>query len=175
MLKLLLTLLIGGGIGAALGYFGRCSDGACPLTANWRRGALVGIGLALFFHLTSGPSLTSAEMDQSTAAVQRVTGTNFGTVALQSRVPVVVDFYATWCGPCKRLAPRLDQLAEAFTNQIRFVKVNIDESPELAQQYQVQGVPTLLFLRDGKAVDRSVGLPDSGELEQRLRALAAGK
>jgi thioredoxin len=71
---------------------------------------------------------------------------------------VVVDCYATWCGPCRRLAPIVDKLADEYAGKIKFVKVNVDESPKVAQQFNIEGIPTLLFFNDGKLASTSVGL-----------------
>ena len=87
--------------------------------------------------------------------------------------PVVVDFYAAWCGPCRILSPLLDEESGAFTNRIKFFKVNVDEAPSLAQRFQVEGIPNLVFFKDGRVVDRLVGVPSSGELMARLQALAS--
>jgi thioredoxin len=171
MISLTVYLLIGAGIGAALGHFGKCSSGGCPLTANWRRGALYGAALGLLFHFVSAKN-GSAVLNESTPNVQRIGEGQFEAAVTQSALPVVVDFYATWCGPCKMLAPRMEALAGQFTNQIKFVKVNVDESPALARRFEVEVIPTVLFFRGGKVVDRFVGLPADGDLKARLIALA---
>ena len=86
---------------------------------------------------------------------------------------VVVDFYATWCGPCKRLSPMLDNLAGPLTNRVKFVKVDVDQSAKLARQFGIDGVPTLIFFKDGKVVDRLVGLPAREALQSKLESLAS--
>jgi thioredoxin len=84
----------------------------------------------------------------------------------------VVDFFATWCGPCKTLAPRLDALAGEYASGIKFVSVNIDQAPSLAAKFKVEGVPTLLFFgADGKIVNASVGLVSKEALRAKLEAL----
>ena len=168
--SLILSILIGGGLGAALGYFGKCSSGSCPLTANWRRGAVYGAVLGLLFHQLSGAG--SASLNQSTASVLRITQEQFETEVMQATKPVVLDVYAPWCGPCRRLSPLLDELAGPLTNKVRFVKVNLDEAPALAQRFEIQGVPTLLFFKDGKLLDSLVGLPSPGALKARLDSFA---
>jgi thioredoxin len=84
--------------------------------------------------------------------------TNFDPEVLQAAGPVLVDVYAPWCGPCKMLAPLLEQLAGEFTGKIKFAKLNVDDAPELAGRYDITGVPTLMLFRDGKPVDQMVGL-----------------
>lgn len=86
-----------------------------------------------------------------------VTDDAFEQTVLKSETPMVVDFWAPWCGPCLQIAPTLDKLAEEFAGQLVIAKVNTDENPSWAQQYGVQGIPTMLFLSDGKLVHRQVG------------------
>jgi thioredoxin 1 len=167
---LLIYLLIGGGVGAGLGYFGSCKSGACPLAANWRRGAFVGALIGLVVYLSSG-SGNSTAMNQSTANVKHITDADFDAEVTQSALPVVVDFYATWCGPCRQLAPTMDSLADQYAGKFKFVKVNVDESPKLAQKYQVEGIPMLVFLQNGKTAGTSVGLVAKEDLILRLDLL----
>ncbi len=89
--------------------------------------------------------------------VIEITQSRFGAEVLNAQVPVVVDFYAEWCGPCKMLAPLLEQLAGEFEGRIKFVKVNVDGAPELAGDYGVSGVPTLVLFQKGQPVDAVVG------------------
>jgi len=91
----------------------------------------------------------------------------FQNEVLRSDVPVLVDFYADWCGPCQALAPVLEQLA-GETPHAKIVKVDIDESPELAQSYRISSIPSLLVFQDGKVVDRQVGLASKKQLEDLL-------
>lgn len=173
MLALILSVLVGSGLGAALGYFGKCSSGACLLTANPKRGALVGALLGLAYHLASGSS-GSASVNVSTPNVSRIQESQFEVEVVQSSLPVVVDFYASWCGPCKILSPRLNELAGPLTNKVKFVKINVDEAPALAQRMEIQAMPTLVFFKNGKVVDRHVGLPPRDALKARLESLAKG-
>ena len=90
-----------------------------------------------------------------------VTDSAFEKTVLQSKLPVLVDFWAPWCGPCKMVAPTLDKLAKENAGKLLVTKVNTDENPEWAMKYQVQGIPTMLFVADGKVVHRQVGaLPE---------------
>jgi thioredoxin 1 len=170
MLTLIFYALVGGGIGTTLGYYGKCSSGTCPLTSTWWRGAIYGAVLGGLFYFISGGS-TPATMNISTANVKRIGESQFDAEITQSASPVVVDFYATWCGPCKILSPILDEMAGTLTNKIKFVKINIDEAPQLAQRLAIQGVPTLVFFKNGKAVDSLVGLPQTDILKTHLDSL----
>ena len=86
-----------------------------------------------------------------------VTDDAFEKTVLQSSTPVIVDFWAPWCGPCKMVAPILDKLAQEYGDKILVAKVNTDDNPEWAMKYGVQGIPTMLFVADGKIVHRQVG------------------
>lgn len=167
MTSLLIKLALGAGLGALLGYFGQCNSGTCPLTANWRRGAVYGAVLGLMFHLASGGGSY-----QPPKNVKAIAEADFEAEVMQASQPVVVDFFATWCGPCKTLAPRLDALAGEYGGRIKFVSVNIDQAPSLAAKYKVEGVPTLLFFgADGKMVNASVGLISKEALRAKLESL----
>jgi len=84
---------------------------------------------------------------------------NFETEVIQAAIPVVVDFYALWCGPCKMLAPMLEQFAGEFAGRLKFAKANVYETPELAVCFKITGVPTLRLFRGGEPVDQVVGFP----------------
>lgn len=84
--------------------------------------------------------------------------------------PVVVDFWAPWCGPCRALAPRLEQLAGQFEGQVQLRKLNVDDVPELAAAYGVRGIPTLILFKDGQVHSRLVGLHDETQLSSWVRA-----
>jgi thioredoxin 1 len=91
--------------------------------------------------------------------------TNFDLEVRQAAGPVLVDFYAPWCGPCKMLAPVLEQLAGEFAGKIKVAKLNVDEAPVLAGACNITGVPTLMLFRDGQMVERIVGLPSPRALK----------
>ena len=92
----------------------------------------------------------------------------FETEVLRAALPVVVDFYAEWCGPCKMLAPLLEQLAVEFKGRIKFTKANVDNTPELAAAYQITGVPTLALFRGGEPIDALAGFVASKALKSWL-------
>jgi thioredoxin len=85
-----------------------------------------------------------------------------------SPTPVLVDFWADWCGPCRMLSPTIDKLAEGYGSRMSFAKVNVDEMPDLASRFSVCSIPTLILLREGKILERVVGLRSYGELAQLL-------
>ncbi len=97
----------------------------------------------------------------------------FATKVLGSDVPVVVDFWAEWCGPCKMMAPVFEKLADEFEGQLTFAKVDVDTNQGSAGQFGIRGIPTLLVFDGGKEVDRIVGLAPEDQFRGRLGAVAA--
>ncbi len=95
---------------------------------------------------------------------KQVSLATFESEVLESSMPVVVDFYADWCAPCRMLGPVLDRVSTAFDGRAKIVKVNIDQEPALAQQFNVSSIPTLTFLLRGEVVAQSAGMPSESEL-----------
>ncbi len=100
-------------------------------------------------------------------AITHITKQNFKEEVLQSDLPVLVDFWAPWCGPCRMLAPVLEELDGELAGKVKVAKVNVDEEMDLAAQFQVASIPTLILFRDGQAVRRSVG----AQPKERLAAM----
>jgi thioredoxin 1 len=100
-----------------------------------------------------------------------VTDGEFQSQVLESDLPVIVDFWAPWCMPCRMIAPVLDKLAKDYSGQLLVAKVNTDENPEWAIKYGVQGIPTLLMVKDGQIVDRIVGVAPAGQIKQKVERM----
>ena len=102
--------------------------------------------------------------------VHEFTDSNFSTEVLKASVPVLVDFWAPWCGPCRQIGPTIDQLATENTGSVKVGKVNIDENPGTAQEYGVSSIPTLLVFNGGEVVNRLVGAQPKSRMQQALDA-----
>lgn len=96
----------------------------------------------------------------------------FKQAVIGSDIPVLVDFFAPWCGPCRSLAPALDGISAQYEGRLKVVKVNVDEAPSLATTYNIRGVPTLMFFKAGEVVETFVGVPAGDVLRQKMDAIA---
>jgi thioredoxin 1 len=101
-----------------------------------------------------------------------VTDATFENEVSQSDKPVLVDFWATWCGPCRQLSPVLDEIASENPERFKIAKIDVDQSPALAASFGVRSIPTLLFVKDGKLRDQQIGAISKSEIVKRLEALA---
>lgn len=158
LIPLAVALLLGGGLGALMGYLGKCKSGTCPLTATPQRGALFGVvfsALLILSMSSTGPR--EANVVDSEHVVQITNAEEFSTKVLQSKQPVLVDFYSPTCGPCRRLSPTISTLADEFAGRSVIAKVNVNALPDLAQQFRITGVPAVLIYVNGQEVTRIVG------------------
>jgi thioredoxin 1 len=189
-LQLAFGLLLGGGLGALLGYFGRCTTGSCPLTANPWRGAFVGAVIGGLFAASAGSSGPRERIaSPASAAVEPAVGANdhspvqatpvhigsaeaFERIVQKADRPVLVDFYADWCGPCRMLAPTIEKLAKEYQGRAIIAKVNVDSLPALAGQYRIQGIPAVVVFNKGQEVQRLVGLRPQSDYAKALDKLS---
>ncbi len=102
-------------------------------------------------------------------AVMHITKTNFETEVLQSDKPVLIDFWAAWCGPCQMLLPIIDAVAEEV-NDVKICKINVDEEPELAAKYNVMTIPTLIYMKNGTVIETSVGVRPKTEIIKMIQS-----
>ncbi len=99
-----------------------------------------------------------------------VTKDNFDQAVLKSSLPILVDFWAAWCGPCRAVAPVVEELANEYSGKVNFAKLNVDENPELAQKYGVMSIPTLILFKAGQPAQRMVGMRPKAEFKKVLDA-----
>lgn len=105
--------------------------------------------------------------------VLELTDTNFQSEVLSSNQPVLVDFWAPWCGPCRKIAPMIDELASEYSGAVRVGKVNIDDNQQAAMEYGIEAIPTLIVFKDGKPVQRFQGIPAKARLQEALDSAKA--
>ncbi|MCJ7543491.1 MAG: thioredoxin [Phycisphaerae bacterium] len=171
----LLAALGGAAVGLVVGLLGKLTRGAYPLIARITEspyksallGAFVGIMIASWHGFLRSPR----RVDTAGPVAQITSAEQFRTDVLDAARPVVVDFFATWCGPCKMLSPTLEDLAWEYAGRVSFVKVDVDQLGDLSRQYNVQGVPTVVLIRGGQEVHRWVGVQPAGAYRQALGAL----
>ncbi|MFP6694114.1 MAG: thioredoxin [Pirellulales bacterium] len=106
-------------------------------------------------------------------SVQEVTDAEFDSEVLQADIPVLVDFWAPWCGPCRMIGPVVEELAAENSGSAKVVKINIDESPEAAQKYGVSSIPALMVFKSGEVVERMLGVQPKNRLQESLDAAKA--
>ena len=99
-------------------------------------------------------------------AVDKVSDTTFESEVLKATGPVVVDFWAEWCGPCRMIAPALEEIAGTLNGKVKIVKLNVDENPQTAAKYGIQSIPTLMIFKNGQMASRQIGAAPKQKLEQ---------
>ncbi|MBN2455196.1 MAG: thioredoxin [Sedimentisphaerales bacterium] len=170
--RIFLGVLIGGAIGAVLGYFGKCSSGACPLTANPYRGAIYGavMGALLVSAFSqipkeklkisdvAGESYLNAKVlkENGSGLVESLTKNSFLQKVFnyeqnkewkfEGELPCIIDFYADWCGPCKMVEPVLQELAQEYQGKLNIYRVDTQAQQELAAAFSIQSIPSVLFV-----------------------------
>lgn len=100
-----------------------------------------------------------------------INDSNFKEVVLENEKPVLVDFWATWCGPCKKIGPDVEALAEEYKDQVIIGKCDVDENDELTSKFGVRNIPTVLFIKNGEVKDKTVGAVTKAQLEDKVKAL----
>ena len=104
-------------------------------------------------------------------AITSVSNDTFDSIVMNSESLVMVDFWATWCGPCKIVAPVVEELAKEYEGRVTFAKVNTDENPDLASRFSIRGIPTLMFFKAGKVMDQVVGAVPKAQLKSKLDSM----
>lgn len=104
--------------------------------------------------------------------VGEISDSSFEAEVLKSDIPVLVDFWAPWCGPCKSIAPVLEELATEFNGKVKFAKINVDDNPKTPTQYNVRGIPNLVFFKDGEVVEQIVGAVPKDQLVEAITKVA---
>lgn len=102
-------------------------------------------------------------------AAVKITDEDFDQEVIRSTIPVLVDFWAAWCGPCKMIAPVLEELAKEYSGRIKIVKMNVDENMETPNNFSVRSIPTLILYKDGSEIDRMVGVVPKSTLEEMIK------
>ena len=97
-----------------------------------------------------------------------VSDSNFDQTVLQAELPVLVDFWAAWCGPCRMVAPVVEELAQEYEGRVKFAKLDVDQNPKTASKYNIMGIPTLLIFKQGKPISHVVGFRPKAELKRSL-------
>lgn len=101
-------------------------------------------------------------------SVVKVTDENFKAEVLESEIPVLVDFWAEWCGPCRMIAPVVDAVAEEYAGKLKVAKLNVDENPQTASQYGIMSIPSLLIFKDGQVIEKMVGFMPKEQMKEAI-------
>ncbi len=194
-LKVFFGIAVGAAIGIAYSRLTRCSTGTCPLTSNWWAAGLYGgmIGLLLTSmsfaeqprasekdnkvrSTASAPASAPASQEGEKAMVKHVESeAQFDSEVLKSDKPVLVDFYATWCGPCRMITPIMEQLAGELEGKAEVYKLDVDKVGEIAARYRIMGVPTVMVFDDGKPVKTFVGVRSKADYKSAVEQAVASE
>ena len=107
-------------------------------------------------------------------SVKEIKDAGFSKEVIESKIPVLVDFWASWCGPCKAMAPVVEEVAKDFDGKVKVVKINIDDNAQSATNFGVMSIPTFMIFKGGKEVDRVMGVNPKSELEKRINKVLGG-
>ena len=172
------AIVFGAGVGAVLGFLAgrsrKCGTGACPLMAGPIIGAISGAllgGIVVAAFVLSGGRSARRSPEQHGEVELIETAEQFDRTVLAGTTPVVVDFFADWCPPCKVLAPIMESLARHYTGRAKFVKVDVDELKDVAGRYKIEAIPTVVLFSGGGEVHRWVGLQEAGRYSQVIDSL----
>ncbi|MBA4386532.1 MAG: hypothetical protein C0404_01045 [Verrucomicrobia bacterium] len=157
MTKLLFAAVLGAALGGAIGYIGRTAGGTCMLTCNPAGGMLVG---AIFGVLLVSQGMTAGPDHKLSSNVIEVTNAKQLDALLGTAGPVVLDFYADWCGPCKALKPTISEIADEYAGKAAVAVVNVDRNSETAAKFGISSVPDVRILKNGRETGRLIGLQD---------------
>jgi thioredoxin 1 len=190
---MLLAIVLGALVGVLYSRITRCSTGACPLTSNpWTAGIYgAAVGLVLTMSWTgaraqpgesdsidkgnpAAPAVSASPQQGEMTMVRHVDSVeDFDREVLQAGKPVLVDFYATWCGPCRMVTPILDQLSTELGDRVEIVKVDVDKVGDLAARYRIMGVPTVMLFDQGKPAKTFVGVRSKTEYANAIQQAVA--
>lgn len=168
VVKTIIGILVGAGIGAVIGHFGKCSSGGCPLTANPFRGAIYGGVMGALFAFSSGGASRPAVPSAGNGSIHIATAEEFKQQITKATLPCLVDFYSDYCPPCQQLAPIIENLAEKYRGRAVVCKINVDTATELAMPYGIDAIPAVLFFAGGEEVQREIGLQSQATYERIL-------
>ena len=127
-------------------------------------------GILTFLSQIGGSKSESPEIKGDAMATVKVTDSSFEQDVLQSSEPVVVDFWAEWCGPCRMIGPALEEISNEMAGKVKIAKVNVDENPQIASQYGIRSIPALMLFKDGKLAGQKVGAAPKGDLSRWIQA-----
>ena len=172
IVKILLGTAVGAGIGAVVGHFGKCSSGACPLTANPFRGAIYGAVMGALFALSAprpiAPVPAGDQPEPGEGVIHIASPAAFNEYVLRAKMPCLADFYSERCPPCRRLAPTIEKLAEKYRGRAVVCKINTDAAPQLARQFGIRSIPAVLLFEGGRETRRLIGLRPQADYEKIL-------